>query len=394
MAELLRLDAVARVFHRKASGRSVTVRAVDGIDLELAMGESLGLVGESGSGKSTLARLVLRLIEPSQGRIFFEGQDITHLGPRELLPIRRRMQAVFQDPFASLNATFTIERILAEPFAVHGIRPAEGVRRRVAGLLEQVGLDPELGGRRPHQLSGGQLQRVAIARALALEPDFIVADEATSALDVSVQAQIVNLFLDIQRRQGVSYLFISHDLDLVGHLADRIAVMYLGTIVEEGPSAMIMGRPLHPYTQALISAVPVPDPSAQASRRRITLLGDPPSAGAVPTGCRFHPRCPLARAVCRSEVPLLRAVDGTARRVACHLAPEETEATGVVVGAARLARTASTEYGRTAPGEGGAMEPVGGGVTAVNEVAGVASVPLAAETVEAAEREVLDDVGG
>jgi oligopeptide/dipeptide ABC transporter ATP-binding protein len=337
LAELVRLESVERAFHRRVGRQRVEVRAVDGVDLVVGAGESLGLVGESGSGKSTLARLVLRLLQPSRGRILFEGRDITHLGPRDLLAVRRRMQAVFQDPYASLNSTFTIERILAEPFAVHRIRPVGGVRRRVVELLEQVGLESGLIHRRPQQLSGGQLQRVAIARALALEPDFIVADEPTSALDVSVQAQIVNLFLDIQRRQGISYLFISHDLDLVGHVADRIAVMYLGVIVEEGPSGDIMRRPLHPYTQALISAEPVPDPAAQASRRRIILRGDPPSGGSIPIGCRFHPRCPVAQGICRTQVPSLRLVDGSSRRVACHLAPEGTEATGIAVGTARLA---------------------------------------------------------
>ena len=276
-----------------------------------------------------MARLVLRLIDPSAGRIEFDGRDITRFGPAALLSIRRRMQAVFQDPYASLNAKFTIRDVLAEPFEVHGLRGAQRTDAGLTSLLESVGLDGSLLGKRTHVLSGGQLQRVAIARALALEPDFIVADEPTSALDVSVQAQIVNLFLSIQRARHVAYLFISHDLDLVGHVSDRIAVMYLGIVVETARSRDILRRPLHPYTQALISAVPIPRPELQRERRRVLLKGDPPNAAAVPSGCRFHPRCPIAEAICATEIPPLRPVPGSdGHSVACHLAPDRTEASG------------------------------------------------------------------
>jgi len=327
MAEqLLRLDQVQKVFRQRGSSQQL-IRAVDGVDLTVCRGESVGLVGESGSGKSTVARLVLRLLDPTS--------DITTLGGHEMLPIRRRMQAVFQDPYASLNAKFTIREVLSEPYEVHGIRGSARSDQSLDTLLRSVGLDGSLLGRRTHALSGGQLQRVAIARALALEPDFIVADEPTSALDVSVQAQIVNLFLEIQRTRNVSFLFISHDLDLVGHLADRIMVMYLGIAVETAPSQQILSRPLHPYSQALISAVPVPQPHLQRARKRVILLGDPPNAAAVPKGCRFHPRCPIAQAICREEAPPLRSMPGQPEHlVACHLAPEHTEAAGQAIASA------------------------------------------------------------
>lgn len=334
--QILRLDQVRKVFQQRGSKERL-IRAVDGVDITVDRGESVGLVGESGSGKSTVARLVLRLLEPTGGRIEFEGRDITRLGPRDLLPIRRRMQAVFQDPYASLNAKFTIREVLTEPYEVHGIR---GFARSDAGLdslLRSVGLDGSLLNRRTHALSGGQLQRVAIARALALEPDVIVADEATSALDVSVQAQIVNLLLEIQRSRNVSYLLISHDLDLVGHLTDRIVVMYLGISVETAPSRQILSRPLHPYTQALISAVPVPQPELQRIRQRVILVGDPPNAAAIPSGCRFHPRCPIAQAICSTEVPPLRPMPDTPDHfVACHLAPAHTEAAGRAIAQASI----------------------------------------------------------
>jgi oligopeptide/dipeptide ABC transporter ATP-binding protein len=325
---LLQVSGLSKAFVARGQA-GPPIRAVDGLDLAIDRGESVGLVGESGSGKSTVARLVLRLIEPSAGQIEFDGRDITRLGPAALLPVRRRMQAVFQDPYASLNAKFTIRDVLAEPFEVHGLRGAQRTDAGLTSLLESVGLDGSLLGKRTHVLSGGQLQRVAIARALALEPDFIVADESTSALDVSVQAQIVNLFLSIQRARHVAYLFISHDLDLVGHVSDRIAVMYLGIVVETARSRDILRRPLHPYTQALISAVPIPRPELQRERRRVLLKGDPPNAAAVPPGCRFHPRCPIAEAICATEIPPLRPVPGSdGHAVACHLAPDRTEASG------------------------------------------------------------------
>lgn len=325
---LLRLSHLSKTFAQRGQ-KGLPIRAVDGLDLEIERGESVGLVGESGSGKSTVARLVLRLLDPTTGRVEFDGRDITRLGSGALLPIRRRMQAVFQDPYASLNAKFTIRDVLLEPYEVHGVRGTARSNAGLTALLEAVGLDGSLLRHRTHVLSGGQLQRVAIARALALEPDFIVADEATSALDVSVQAQIVNLFLEIQRARNVAYLFISHDLDLVGHLSDRIAVMYLGIVVETAQSREILRRPLHPYTQALISAVPVPRPELQRARRRVILKGDPPNAASVPSGCRFHPRCPLAQAICTTGIPPLRPMPGpTLHLVACHFAPDRTDAAG------------------------------------------------------------------
>jgi len=334
---VLALDHVARSF-RQRRGRSL-VRAVDGVSLRIASGETVGVVGESGCGKSTLARLALRLIEPSAGTIRFDGQDITHAGPRTLLPIRRRMQAVFQDPLASLNPAMTIGEILREPFAAHRLSPPGGVEPRILALLEQVGL-PEFDlRRRPAEFSGGQLQRIAIARALALDPDLVVADEPTSALDPSIQAQIVNLLLQIQRARGIAYLIISHDLDVLGHVADRIAVMYLGTIVEIGGGPAVMQGPLHPYTQALLAAAPTLAARRDRSWQRPVLPGDPPNPAAIPAGCRFHPRCPMAQAICRIEAPPLRAI-ATGYAVACHFAPDETRANGAAIARTRLGAAA------------------------------------------------------
>jgi oligopeptide/dipeptide ABC transporter ATP-binding protein len=355
---LLRVSSLSKAFVARGQD-GPPIRAVDGLDLTIDRGESVGLVGESGSGKSTVARLILRLIEPSAGQIEFDGRDITRFGPAAMLPVRRRMQAVFQDPYASLNAKFTIRDVLVEPFEVHGIRGAPRTDAGLTSLLASVGLDGSLLDKRTHVLSGGQLQRVAIARALALEPDFIVADEPTSALDVSVQAQIVNLFLAIQRARGVAYMFISHDLDLVGHVSDRIAVMYLGIVVETARSRDILRRPLHPYTQALISAVPIPRPELQRGRRRIILNGDPPNAAAVPPGCRFHPRCPIAEAICTMEIPPLRPMPGPGgHSVACHLAPDRTEASGrAITEAAR--GVAARQSGSRSPGMPGVGEAGG-----------------------------------
>jgi oligopeptide/dipeptide ABC transporter ATP-binding protein len=346
MSPLLSLEGVSRSFVQRRGRRSV--RAVDAVSLDVAPGETLGLVGESGCGKSTLARLALRLLEPNEGRIRFDGIDITHAAPRALLPVRRRMQAVFQDPLASLNPRMTVAEILREPFATHRLAPPGGTAARIAELLGVVGLEGVDPGRRPQQFSGGQLQRIAIARALALEPSLIVADEPTSALDPSIQAQIVNLLLRIQRERGISYLVISHDLDVVGHIADRIAVMYLGAIVESGPAAAIMGEPLHPYAQALLSAAPTLTARRDRSWRRIMLSGDLPNPADRPSGCRFHPRCALARDVCRRDEPPLRPVGDAGRLVACHLAPDETRARGAEIGQARLGRPAASVIDRPA----------------------------------------------
>jgi oligopeptide/dipeptide ABC transporter ATP-binding protein len=330
---LLELDAVSKTFSQRRGGRAV--QAVAGVSLTVGKGETLGLVGESGCGKSTLARLALKLVDVTGGRIRFDGTDVTDYGSRRMLPIRRRLQAVFQDPLASLNARMTIAEVMREPFDTHGVRLGNGLEPRIRELLSFVGLENIDIQKLPGQFSGGQLQRIAIARALALEPEIIVADEPTSALDPSIQAQIVNLMLQIQRKRGISYLIISHDLDVIGHVADRIAVMYLGTIIEQGAAAAIMERPLHPYTQALLSAAPTLAARRQVGWKRIMLTGDPPNPADVPSGCRFHPRCHLARDICRTDIPPLRVMPGSSRMVACHLAPDVTAQVGADVGRAR-----------------------------------------------------------
>ncbi|MBB4895566.1 peptide/nickel transport system ATP-binding protein [Streptomyces olivoverticillatus] len=299
-------------------GRSAPVRAVDGVSFHVAAGETLGLVGESGCGKSTTGRMIVRLLEPTAGSVTYDGRDISHLRQRELKPLRRELQMVFQDPHSSLNPRQTVARIIADPLLVQGSSAAEA-RKRAVELMELVGLIPEHIDRYPHEFSGGQAQRIGIARSLATGPRLIVADEPVSALDVSVQAQIVNLMERLQRELGLAYLFIAHDLSVVKRVCDRVAVMYLGRIVEVGDKGTVYGSPAHPYTRALLSAVPLPDPAAERTRERITLLGDPPSPAAPPPGCTFHPRCPKAQEICRSEAPLLRiASAGEAREVACH----------------------------------------------------------------------------
>jgi oligopeptide/dipeptide ABC transporter ATP-binding protein len=299
------------------------VRAVDGLSLEIGEGEVLGLVGESGSGKSTVGKCVLRLTEPTAGSIELAGRDITHLSRRAMRPLRRDVHMVFQDPFSSLNPRFTIEQIVAEPLLRHKVGDRREVTAKVAAMLEKVGLRQEMRRRHPHELSGGQRQRVGLARALVLEPKLVVADEPVSALDVSVQASVLNLITDLQRDMGFSCLFITHDLSVVEFLADRIAVMYLGRIVESGPTAEIFAQPRHPYTQALLSAAPVADPVRQRERRRIVLGGDVPSPVDPPAGCRFHTRCPLAYDECRTTEPLLNDPRGSGHPAACHLVTAE-----------------------------------------------------------------------
>ena len=305
---------------RSLTRMHAAVRAVEDVSLEIYAGETLGLVGESGCGKSTLGRTVLRLLDPTAGTIRFDGQDLTRLPQAQLRPLRRRMQMIFQDPYASLNPRMTVGATVGEPLDIHGLAGSRARRdEQVADLLQRVGLRPDAAHRYPHEFSGGQRQRVGIARALAVSPEFIVCDEPISALDVSIQAQIVNLLQDLQAERNLTYLFISHDLKIVQHICDRVAVMYLGRVVELAESATLYREPRHPYTQALLSAVPVPDPAAR--RSRIILQGDVPSPLRPPTGCAFHPRCPVKDKpeACFKDVPKLRVLKNGSQ-AACHVA--------------------------------------------------------------------------
>jgi oligopeptide/dipeptide ABC transporter ATP-binding protein len=331
-APLLEIEGMVRHFtaRRSVFGRpTATVKAVDGIDVTLQAGQTLALVGESGCGKSTLGRLILRLIEPTAGQLRFDGRDVLGLDEKQLRAYRRDVQIVFQDPYASLNPRMTVQQLLTEPLALHNIVPAARRDDRVAELLSLVGLDGRFAPRYPHEFSGGQRQRIAIARALAVEPRLIVCDEPVSALDVSVRSQILNLLTDLQRRLSLTYVFISHDLSVVKHIATRVAVMYLGRVVELADADELYANPRHPYTRALFSAIPVPRPNAR--RQRQILEGDVPSPLSPPSGCHLHPRCAYAIDRCKVERPLLIA-DAAGHATACHLWPELPKAAGLIAG--------------------------------------------------------------
>ncbi|MGR7001866.1 ABC transporter ATP-binding protein [Yinghuangia aomiensis] len=338
---MLRVSALVKHFpirHGVLQRQIAAVRAVDGIDFQVAPGQTLGIVGESGCGKSTTARLIMRLDEPTAGRIEFDGHDITHLGRGAIRPLRRDLQMVFQDPYSSLNPRHTVGAIVGAPFRLQKVKTENGVKRAVQDLLELCGLNPEHYNRYPHEFSGGQRQRIGVARALALRPKMIVADEPVSALDVSIQAQIVNLLDDLQEELGLTYVIIAHDLAVVRHVSDRVAVMYLGKIVEVGGRDSLYGAPMHPYTVALMSAVPVPEPGGRDRAKRILLSGDVPSPVNPPPACRFHTRCWKAQEICRREEPPLRELR-PGHMVACHFpehAPDEAQVPGTAAGSARM----------------------------------------------------------
>ena len=318
---ILKLEGLKKHFNTTTGGafnkQKAVLKAVDGIDLEIAPGETIGLVGESGCGKTTAGRTILKLYEPTDGKIIFEGENITNLSQSKMKPYRRQMQMIFQDPYASLNPRQTIGTIIANMFEIQGIKPTGGVENEVRALMERVGLNPEHINRYPHEFSGGQRQRIGVARAIALKPKLIVADEPVSALDVSIQAQVVNLLEDLQNEFKMSYIFVAHDLSVVQHISDRVVVMYLVKVMEQADKVDLFARPRHPYTKALLSAVPVADPKEGRKRERIMLQGDLPSPVNPPSGCVFNTRCWKATEKCRTEVPQLLEI-APKHKVACH----------------------------------------------------------------------------
>ncbi|WP_242644658.1 ABC transporter ATP-binding protein [Streptomyces laculatispora] len=377
---LLRVEGLVKHFpiRRGLLGRqTAAVKAVDGIDFEVYPGETLGVVGESGCGKSTMGRLITRLIEPTGGKVEFEGRDITHLSMGKMRPMRRDVQMIFQDPYSSLNPRHTIGTIVSAPFRLQGVEPEGGLKNHVQELLQLVGLSPEHYNRYPHEFSGGQRQRIGIARALALRPKLVVADEPVSALDVSIQAQVVNLLDDLQDELGLTYVIIAHDLSVIRHVSDRIAVMYLGKIVELTDRKSLYSAPMHPYTKALMSAVPVPDPRRRGSKsERILLKGDVPSPISPPSGCRFHTRCWKATEVCMTQEPPLIALK-TGHQVACHHpenAPDQAPGQQVLAGA-REAVELITVAKPESPAEEPAEAPAGDGAALTEGDAATPSEP-------------------
>jgi oligopeptide transport system ATP-binding protein len=370
-----------------------TVKAVDGVSFQVRRGETLGLVGESGCGKSTTGRALIRLREPTSGSVSFDGIALATLKPGELRKMRRRMQIIFQDPYGSLDPRMTVGSIISEPIETHNLARGNAKRERVADLLRIVGLDPKYVSRYPHEFSGGQRQRIGVARALAVEPEFIVCDEPISALDVSIQAQVLNLLTDLREQLGLTYLFIAHDLSVVKHISDRVAVMYLGKIVELGPPETMYAAPGHPYTRALLSAVPVPDPGAERKRRRVILTGDVPSPVNPPEGCRFHTRCWLYERLgqpeqCRTVDPPLRTLSGD-HEAACHFA-EEALKSDVGVGHIDMSpvRRGTPESALAS------IRPQDGGVDSESHTVDVAETVIGSATTEGEASDVTDGTSG